>query len=362
LFTLLSTNVIFCQDFAWIIIYYETERRRKVVFGKQEDIALWREVNLFTGIIYPMSVRRLLVFLIGICLFPILFSACNKSSPVSTSTPMVLEASQTPVTLPEPSSTPIPPTATPVPLAAMVNGEGITLAEFQAELARFEVASAITGTNIASNTNTIVINDLIDQTLLTQAAAEKGYIVDDALLQSRIDALTNQLGGNKALEDWKAAHGYSDEDFRIALKRSVGAAWMRDQIVAAVPETADEVHVMQILVPTKAEADQVYASLQSGKDFLEVASTYDPMTKGDLGWFPRGYLSDPAIEDAAFGLQAGQYSGVIQTEVGFHILYLVERDPEHTLQPDALRVLQGKAIQDWISERRKQSAIQILLP
>jgi peptidyl-prolyl cis-trans isomerase C len=309
-----------------------------------------------------MSVRRLQFFIIGVSLFPILLPACNKSIPLSTSTPTVLETTKTPVNTPEPSITPIPPTPTPIPLAAVVNGEGVTLAEYQIEVAQYQAASTITGTNIASDTQTIVINDLIDQTLLAQAAAENGYTVDDSLLQSRIDTLIGQLGGVQALIDWQIAHGYTDVDFRTSLKRSIGAAWMRDQIITVVPETADEVHVMQILVPTKAEADQVYASLQSGKDFKEVASTYDPMTRGDLGWFPRGYLSDLVIEEAAFGLQVGHYSSVIQTDIGFHILYLVERDPEHALQPEARRALQVKAIQDWISKHRAQSEIQILLP
>jgi parvulin-like peptidyl-prolyl isomerase len=274
----------------------------------------------------------------------------------------VSETAVKPVNSPEPSITPIPPTATPIPLAVIVNGEGITLAEYQAEVNRFQAASTITGTNIASDTEIVVLNELIDQTLLAQAAAENGYLVDDNLLQSRIDALADQLGGTQALEDWQAAYGYTDEDFRTALKRSIGAAWMRDEIIKTVPETADEVHVMQILVPTKAEADQIYASLQSGKDFLDVASTYDPLTKGDLGWFPRDYLNDPKIEAAAFGLQAGQYSEVIETDIGFHILYLVEKDPAHILQPDARKALQVNAIQDWISERRNQSEIQTLLP
>ena len=309
-----------------------------------------------------MSVRRPLVFLIGICLFPALLFACNKSSPTSTSTPTVLENKTTPVNSPEPSKTPIPPTATPVPMAALVNGEEITLDEYQAEIARYQASSTITGTNIASNTETIVLNELIDQTLLAQAAAENDYIVDDTLLQSRIDALAGQLGGTQALKEWQAVHGYSDDDFRMALRRSISAAWMRDKIIATVPDTADEVHVLQILVPTKAKADQVYASLQSGKDFLKVASTYDPITRGDLGWFPRGYLSEQVIEEAAFGLQAGQYSNVIQTNIGFHILYLVERDLEHTLQPEAKRALQVKAIQEWIIERRDQGNIQILFP
>lgn len=297
-----------------------------------------------------------------ICLFPLLLSACNNNTPGTTVTPQVIKTGETPVDSPAPSQTPVPPTPTPVPLAAVVNGEGITLAEYQAEIARFDAASPITGTNIATDTHTVVLNDLIDQTLLAQAATDKGYIVDDALVQSRIDTLAAQLGSLQALEDWQAAHGYTVEDFDTALKRSIAAAWMRDQIIAAVPETADQVHVMQILVPTKAEADQVVASLQSGKDFLEVASTYDSLTKGDLGWFPRGYLSDKLIEDTAFGLQVGQYSGVVETKIGFHILYLVERDSARELLPDARRALQGKAIQDWISERRNQSEIQILVP
>jgi peptidyl-prolyl cis-trans isomerase C len=291
-----------------------------------------------------------------------MLSACKQSSPVPTGATTPLESTATAFNTPVPSSTPLPPTATPVPLAAVVNGEGIRLDEFQAELSRFQASSIITGTNLATDTNTLVLNELIDQTLLAQAAAENGYIVDDALLQSRITALEGQLGGVQALTDWQAQHGYTADLFKIALARSVGAAWMRDHIITSVPETADEVHVLQILLPTQAQADEVYSSLQSGKDFQNLAATYDPVTNGDLGWFPRGYLDQPAIEQAAFSLQAGQYSQVIKTAIGYHILYLLERDPEHPLQPDPLRVLQVKAVQDWLNERRKQSDIKVLLP
>lgn len=309
-----------------------------------------------------MSVRQITAILIGICLLPIVLSACNKSSLVSTSTPGTLSTLVTPTISPEPSLTPVPPTPTPVPLAAVVNGEGITLNEFEGEVTRFQESSTITGTKIASDTNTIVLNELIDQTLLAQAALENGYSMDGTVLQSRISTLENQLGGEQALIDWQAAHGYAEDDFIQALKRSIEAAWMRDQIIATVPETADEVHVLQILVPTENDANQVYESLQSGKDFLNLAATYNPMTKGDLGWFPRGYISDAAIEEAAFTLQPGEYSKVIQTDTGFHILYLLEKDAEHTLQPDARRVLQGKALENWINQRRSESEIEIFLP
>ena len=303
-----------------------------------------------------------MVFLIGLCFIPIWLAACNKSSPVSTNTPTVVETSGTQVVSPEPSSTPIPPTSTPVPLAAVVNGEGITLSEYQAEVARYQAATTITGTLLATDTNTIVLGELIDQTLLAQAAVKNGYSVDDTMLQSRINALEDQIGGTQALIDWETAHGYQGEEFAMVLRRSIEAAWMRDQIIAAVPEKAEEVHVLQILVPTSTEADQIYAHLQSGDDFLTIAASYDPLTRGDLGWFPRGYLSDTKIEGAAFALQVGKYSPVIQTEVGYHILYLLERDPERTLQPQARRALQAHALQDWLSAQRKQSEIQIMVP
>ncbi|HSB67097.1 MAG TPA: peptidylprolyl isomerase [Anaerolineales bacterium] len=309
-----------------------------------------------------MSVRRPLVFLIGIWVFLIWLSACNKINPVPTLTPTVLEASATTFVSPEPSRTPIPPSATPEPLAAIINNEAITLSEFQAELARYQASITITGTILASDTYTIVLDELIDQTLLAQAAAENGYIVDDTLVQTRIKALEDNIGGAQALQAWQSANGYTDEDFTKALKRSIGAAWMRDQIIATVPETAEQVHISQIIVPTAADAEQAYSRLQSGEDFLEVVIDYDPVTKGDLGWFPRGYLSDEKIDEAAFALQPGQYSQVIQNDVGYHILYMLERDPARTLQPEARRAMQKMALQGWISERRNQSNIQILVP
>ncbi len=309
-----------------------------------------------------MSVRRILAFLIGICFIPIWLSACNKSSPQPTSTGEEVRLTETSTVSPEPTSTPVPPTATPVPLAAVVNGEGITLAEFEAEVDRYQAAYTITGTIVATDTNTIVMNELIDQVLLAQAATENGFIVDENMLQTRISALADQLGGEQALLDWQSAHGYTAEEFKTALRRSIGEAWMRDQIIAAVPQTAEQVHVLQILVPSQGEAEQLYNRLQSGEDFVDMAASYDPVTEGDLGWFPRGYLSEAKIEEAAFALQPGQYSQIIQNEVGFHILYMLERDTAHPLTPEARRVLQVKALQEWINNRKESSQIQILVP
>lgn len=262
---------------------------------------------------------------------------------------------------PTPTPTPIPtPTETPIPLAASVNGESITTAEFEVELARYQQAQANLGNTVSLETATqAVLNDMIDTVLLAQAAAAYGLVVDDATVQSRVDALAAQVGGPDALAAWESAHGYTDADFRSALRRQIAAAWMRDQIAASVSSTAEQVHVKQILLYNADDAQQALGFLQAGWNFDDLAARYDPVTKGELGWFPRGYLPAPAIEDAAYALQPGLYSAIVQDETGYHILYVVERDPARLLSPDALLTLQERAVQSWLTQRRNESTILI---
>lgn len=47
---------------------------------------------------------------------------------------------------------------------------------------------------------------------------------------------------------------------------------------------------------------------------------------GDLGWFPRGKMT-PKFEEAAFELKVGETSGVVQTEFGYHVIFLQDRRP-----------------------------------
>ena len=295
----------------------------------------------------------------------LLLSACNGETPsptgISQPTAQSAEATNTPAILPTATPTPEP-TATPVPLAAVVNGESITLAEFEAELSRYQTSAQETGTNLATNPQQVVLDEMINQLLLSQSARQQGFVVDEAALQARVDSLTTQLGGGQALLDWITAYGYTEVDFRQALRRSVEAAWMRDQITAGIATTAEQVHARQILLYNSDQANQVYNQLQSGNDFAALAADYDPQTQGDLGWFPRGYLTQPALDEAAFSLEPGQYSPVIETELGFHILQVIEKDPQHALTPDARLALQILALQDWLTQHRSESTIEILLP
>jgi parvulin-like peptidyl-prolyl isomerase len=250
------------------------------------------------------------------------------------------------------------PTATVIPPAITVNGEIISVADYKAELGRYQKAQDGLGNKVSPDQAVQAVRDeMVDTLLLAQGAAAQDFVVDDALLQARIDTLVAQLGGADTLTTWESAHGYTDGDFRSSLRRQVAAAWMRDQITASVPVTAEQVHVKQILLYNAGDAQQALSDLEAGRDFSDLAAQWDPVAKGELGWFPRGYIPSKVIEDAAFALQPGKYSAVIQDETGYHILYLVERDPARPLSPDALLTLQEHAVQGWLTQQRNKSAI-----
>jgi len=243
-------------------------------------------------------------------------------------------------------------------MALTVNGEGIPLREFNAEIAQYTAAQTALGRAVdPAAANKAVSDDLVAQLLLAQAARVNGFTLDESGLQARIDSLSAQVGGVEALSKWQSDHGYTEQDFRSALKRAAESAWMRDKIISGVPSTAEQVHVQQILLYNQDKAQNFLSQLNDGADFNELAFEADPLTRGDLGWVPRGYLLNKQIEDAAFSLNVGQYSDVIATEVGFHIVRVLERDSNRPLSPDALLALQELALKQWVDGQRAQATV-----
>ena len=236
------------------------------------------------------------------------------------------------------------------------------MVEYQAELTRLQTSQSNLGTTAsADEQRDRVIENFTDLLLLEQAAQKSGYTVDDAALKSRLDSLATSMGGADVLSAWETTNGYTADTFQTALKREIYADYQRDQIINSVPETADQVHARQILVQDKVNADSLLAQLKAGKDFATLASTLDPTTGGDLGWFPQGYLTQSAVEQAAFSLEPGQYSDIIQSDLGYHIIFVIERDANHLLSVDARRTLQENKLSQWLKDQKAASQIQVVV-
>ncbi len=177
-------------------------------------------------------------------------------------------APQTPAPSPIPSASPEPPTATPEPLAASVNGEGIPLAEWDAQVTQYIEAHTALGETVSEETaSTTVLEDLISEVLLAQAARSAGFELSTAGLQERVQDLEKEVGGSAKLAAWQTSHGYTEATFPLALKRAAEAAYMRDQIGSAVARTAEQVHVQQILLYNEGDATRIYNQLKGGVGF-----------------------------------------------------------------------------------------------
>jgi parvulin-like peptidyl-prolyl isomerase len=78
----------------------------------------------------------------------------------------------------------------------------------------------------------------------------------------------------------------------------------------------------------RAFANQLLARVRGGEDLVALARQFsdEPGHEnkgGDLGFIPRGMTVAP-FENAAFALQPGAVSDVVQTDFGFHIIKRLE--------------------------------------
>jgi parvulin-like peptidyl-prolyl isomerase len=149
---------------------------------------------------------------------------------------------------------------------------------------------------------------------------------------------------------------------RLIAKPEMARTKVREQLVAQVPTRAEQVHAAHILVATQDAAQQVYDRVTSGgEDFAAVAKEVSTDTGtaangGDLGWFPHGVMVKP-FEDAAFALDAGQISQPVQSEFGWHVIKVLEKDPDRPITVETLQALQSKAFSDWLDAQRKDADI-----
>jgi parvulin-like peptidyl-prolyl isomerase len=80
----------------------------------------------------------------------------------------------------------------------------------------------------------------------------------------------------------------------------------------------------------KKKMEDVLGRARSGEDFAQLAQSYseDPGSKDNGGLykkFPRGQMVKP-FEDASFNLPIGSISDLVETQYGYHIIKVVDRE------------------------------------
>ena len=159
------------------------------------------------------------------------------------------------------------------------------------------------------------------------------------------------------LEEINVSETYLRKYFYYYLMRQK----VREVVVADVPLEQEQVWARHILVATQAEAIIVLTRLEE-RSWDDVAAdvsldTSNKDSGGDLGWFTRGLMVGE-FEEAAFRMEVGQISDPIETQFGWHIIQLVDRDIRPLSQSD-YEYTQTIFFDDWFAGIKEDTDIKI---
>jgi len=320
-----------------------------------------------------MKIRTTLL----ITLISLFLASCGGDEPTPTAVPVasVDQPAETAVSAAPPppvstiAPTPIPPTPTvSEPLAALVNGEPIFLAAYEKELARYEQSQAELGTAV-SDYRAVVLDALIKQLLVVQAAKATGFEVTEAMVDARMAEYRELAGEAGNFEAWLEANLWTEAEYRDVLATELAETTMVESVTGNVPSAVEQVHARYLQVNDAALADQLLAQIRNGDDFAFLAQQHslDRLTGengGELGYFARGSLLVPELETAAFALEPGAVSDVITatsidgSEMVYYIVQVIEKDPQRPLPADQRYEFMQQAFQTWLDNLWQQATIE----
>jgi len=257
---------------------------------------------------------------------------------------------------------------------ATVNGQEITWADYEPELRRalYSVTQQYRvdwnqPENIAqlATFQDQILQEVADRTLIRQLAAKERFEVSQSDLLARLEEQKKSILDSGQFSSWdqfKEQSGVNDEFFARLVEDG--------QLVNKLSEAhgpareAEQVHARHILVADEETGKQVLARLNAGEDWAALAKEYSQDTgskdnAGDLGWFPRGAMV-PEFEQAAFSLEPGKTSDLVQTEYGYHIIQVLEKGMREMDDQTYDAVLQ-QAFQKWLDEQKAVAQITMIV-
>jgi parvulin-like peptidyl-prolyl isomerase len=256
----------------------------------------------------------------------------------------------------------------------MVNGQPILLEVYEIELQRYERAMAELGLDPGADGQDyrlLVLDALIDKELIRQAANVAGVSVTPDLVDSKVAELRQGTSEPGGFENWLATNQWTEDEFKEALAVEMLVEAMIAEITADVPYTAEQVRASYIQLDDAATAESLLEQLREGVDFADLAARYsrDLVTGpagGDLGFFARGSLLVPEVEEAAYQLNLEETSDVISVadesgKMTYYIIKVTERDPDRPLNTDLRSQLLQERFDSWLNEQRTNATVLYLL-
>ncbi len=225
----------------------------------------------------------------------------------------------------------------PETVVATIDGEALTLGEL---MIRFATLPQPVRDRYSARREGLseLLSDTVANLVVAREASRRGMAEDNPLFE-----MLMKIQREEVLRDLYARRTVLAEIDQATLiaryREQVDAAFEREPLVrvrhilvtpvAETPPPNSARADATDIASARAKAERIHRQLtEQGADFVDLATSLseDASAKdgGDIGWKARGDLV-PALSKAVFSLAADEVSGVIESELGFHIAQVTER-------------------------------------
>jgi len=281
-------------------------------------------------------------------------------------------------------------------VVAKVNGESISTDQLNQQLEQLKkqypnMFTGADGEGRLLDFKQRLLDNMINQKLIEQAAKDKGIKISDEDVQKQIDQLKagfkdqaqfeealksagmtvdslklqirNQLVTQKLIETLSSSTKVSDADIQAYYDKNKTQFFQKEAKKAS--------HIL-FKPEDKATAEKVLAEVKKGGNFEALAKKYSVDTAtaskgGDLGWPTTAYV--PEFEAALAKLGKGQTSALVQSPYGWHIIRVTDQragvqqalaDVKSQIEQIIVQQRKGDAYQTFLDDLRKNAKIEIL--
>ncbi len=276
-------------------------------------------------------------------------------------------------------------------VVAVVNGEKIPRPELEQKVNFVKQRYASQGQQLGQEQLSAMKKDiaqsLVEKTLLYQKSRELGIQVDPEQVSSQMEQFKNQFPDEKQYEQQLSGLGYTEDSLRSEIEENMAIQQLIEKEIASTIsiteedlksyyeenakefETPESVKARHILIKVDQEADKaekqaarekmqkIEKRVAEGESFSEVAKAESecPSSEkgGDLGFFSQGQMVKP-FEEAAFSMESGDVSDIVETRFGYHLIKVEDKKPASKKSFDEVR--QG------LEQRLKQDKIKQKMP
>lgn len=223
-----------------------------------------------------------------------------------------------------------------------------------------------------------ILDKIIMEKIIEKESKDMEIEVSDEEIEEKVEEYIAMTGGEDEFNEFLKGNDLTRDYFVENLRKEILVNKHKDAFIEGVEvsdkeakdffeankEKLEVIRASHILLKTEEEAEKVLERIKAGEDFEQLAKDLSvdkasALIGGDLGYFTKG-TRIAEFEDVAFDLEQGELSDIVKTEVGYHIIKLVDRKDEfEELEEEINMVLKENKYKEEKVRLKEEAKIKI---